>query len=111
MSLNVKMSEKSVAFKLAKSANIVVIVLGLIASGLLLLIGLYALGDGSSDSLLYRNAVKYYGINQDNFEPVIDATQSVTSVDNRINQSKYCLLILKSLTITCQSLIRVIVKY
>lgn len=83
------MSEKSVAFKLVKSANVVLLVLGLIGSGLLLSVGLYALTDSNPNNALYQNLMKYYGINADNFEVVINGTDSVSSIDNHINQSKY----------------------
>ena len=71
------MGEKGFAFKLIKSLYIVVLVLGLIGSALLFVFGMYALTDSQDNVTFYENIMRYYGIDEINFEPVVNESQSV----------------------------------
>ena len=82
------MSEHSVAFKFVKSVYIVVLVVGFIGSGVLFVIGTYALTHQSANNVFYENVMKYYGINEKNFEPVLNETTSVQVMDSSNDQSK-----------------------
>lgn len=69
------MSEnRSVGFKLVKHIYLIILVLGLIASIVLLVFGLFALSDNEDNTRLYENVMHYYGIDELDFEPVFNDT-------------------------------------
>jgi hypothetical protein len=77
----IKMSERSVGFKLVKYIYIVLLVLGLFSSAVLFVVGLCALTDNGENRHIYENFMKYYGIDELDFQPVFNKTHYL----NRFN--------------------------
>lgn len=71
------MSEKSLTFRCIKSIYVIILLLGLIGSTVLFVVGLYALSDRDDNSVFYQNIMKYYGIDELNFEPAFNESNSV----------------------------------
>ncbi|XP_054155754.1 uncharacterized protein LOC128954205 [Oppia nitens] len=81
------MAQRTVGFRLVRCTYIILLVLGLIGSSILLLIGLYALYDSQDNCKLYENIMKYYGIDELNFEPVFNDTYLLGSGSSGSNSS------------------------
>jgi len=75
------MSERSVGFKLVKYIYIILLVLGLFSSAVLFIVGLCALTDNGENSDIYESFMRYYGIDELNFQPVFNKTHYL----NRFN--------------------------
>ncbi len=86
------MSERSVSFKLVKYIYTILLVLGLFSSAVLFIVGLCALTDNGENSDIYENLMKYYGIDEINFQPVFNKTRYLNRFnfdeDNYDKQSK-----------------------
>ncbi len=86
------MSERSVGFKLVKYIYIVLLVLGLFSSAVLFVVGLCALTDNGENRHIYENFMKYYGIDELDFQPVFNKTHYLNRFnfdeDNYDKQSK-----------------------
>lgn len=83
------MGDKGLVFKLVKSLYVVVLVLGLIGSGLLLVIGVYALTDSEDNANFYENIMRFYGIDEINFEPVANESLSVYNWSTTYPEESY----------------------
>ncbi len=86
------MSERSVGFKLVKYIYIILLVLGLFSSAVLFIVGLCALTDNGENSDIYESFMRYYGIDELNFQPVFNKTRYMNRFnfdeDNYDKQSK-----------------------